>query len=77
MHILLAILAACLTEKSDRWGPDGKVPVKVETVASGLETPWSFAFLGGGDVLVSERPGRVRPVRPPAPPGSQSQSTSR
>jgi glucose/arabinose dehydrogenase len=60
MHILLAILAACLVEKSDQWGPDGKVAVKVETVASGLETPWSFAFLDGGDVLVSERPGRVR-----------------
>lgn len=60
MHIALALLAACLLEKSDTWGPDGKVPVRVETVAEGLEVPWSFAFLPGGDVLVSERPGRVR-----------------
>src|SRR2546427_10636962 len=58
--ILLALLAACLLEKSDAWGPDGTVPLRAETVVSGLEVPWSFAFLPGGDVLVSERPGRVR-----------------
>jgi glucose/arabinose dehydrogenase len=60
MHIFLALLATCLLEKSDKWGPDGATAVKVETVASGLEVPWSFAFIEGGDVLVSERPGRVR-----------------
>src|SRR5712664_1809204 len=58
--ILFALLAACLLEKSDAWGPDGQVPLRAETVVSGLEVPWSFAFLPGGDVLVSERPGRVR-----------------
>ena len=36
------------------------IAVRAETVVSGLEVPWSFAFLPGGDVLVSERPGRVR-----------------
>jgi glucose/arabinose dehydrogenase len=35
---------------------------KLETVASGLETPWSIAFLPGGDMLVTERPGRMRIV---------------
>ena len=34
----------------------------VETVASGLEFPWSMAFLPGGDMLVSERDGRLRYV---------------
>ena len=58
--ILLAVIAACVLEKSDTWGPDGKLPLRAETVVSGLEVPWSFAFLPGGDVLVSERPGRVR-----------------
>src|SRR5207237_10650390 len=58
--MLFALVAACLLESSDGWGPDGKVPVRAETVASGLEVPWSLAFLPGGDVLVSERPGRVR-----------------
>ena len=61
--ILLALLAACVLESSDSWGPDGKVPVRAETVVSGLEVPWSFAFLPGGDALVSERPGRVRLLR--------------
>jgi glucose/arabinose dehydrogenase len=32
----------------------------VETVASGLEVPWSFAFLPDGRMLVAERPGRLR-----------------
>lgn len=42
------------------WGPSGKVQVKVEVVASGLEVPWGLAFLPNGDALVTERPGRVR-----------------
>lgn len=49
----------CLLVQSG-WGPAGTVAVKVETVASGLEVPWGLAFLPGGDVLVTERPGRVR-----------------
>jgi len=36
--------------------------VTVETVASGLEHPWSLAFLPGGGILVTERPGRMRIV---------------
>ncbi len=34
--------------------------VKVETVAEGLEHPWSLAFLPDGGMLVTERPGRLR-----------------
>jgi glucose/arabinose dehydrogenase len=36
---------------------------RVVTVADGLEHPWSIAFLPGGDMLVTERPGRLRVVR--------------
>jgi glucose/arabinose dehydrogenase len=54
---------ACLLESKGDFGPDGAVAVRAETVVSGLEVPWSFAFLAGGDVLVSERPGRVRLLR--------------
>jgi glucose/arabinose dehydrogenase len=36
---------------------------RVETVAEDLGTPWSVAFLPGGDLLVAEREGRVRLVR--------------
>jgi len=34
----------------------------LEAVATGLDTPWSLAFLPGGDMLVTERPGRMRIV---------------
>lgn len=36
---------------------------RVVTVAEGLVSPWSMAFLPGGDILVTERPGRLRIVR--------------
>jgi glucose/arabinose dehydrogenase len=35
----------------------------VVTVVDGLEIPWSIAFLPDGDMLVTERPGRLRIVR--------------
>jgi len=37
-----------------------KVDFKVETVASGLEVPWGFAWLPNKDLLFTERRGRVR-----------------
>jgi glucose/arabinose dehydrogenase len=52
----------CLLVESDH-GPLGQVPIRVERVASGLEVPWGLAFLPGGDVLVTERPGRIRLLR--------------
>src|SRR3954453_1392936 len=33
---------------------------KIETVASGLEVPWAFAWLPNKDLIFTERPGRVR-----------------
>ena len=37
--------------------------IRVVPVASGLTNPWSIAFLPNGDMLVTERPGRLRIVR--------------
>ena len=37
--------------------------VRVSVVASGLVHPWSLAFLPNGDILITERPGRLRIVR--------------
>jgi glucose/arabinose dehydrogenase len=36
---------------------------RVVTVAEGFVNPWSMAFLPGGDLLITERPGRLRIVR--------------
>lgn len=36
---------------------------RVVVVADGLINPWSMAFLSGGDMLITERPGRLRLVR--------------
>lgn len=36
---------------------------RVVTVADGFEIPWGMAFLPNGDMLVTERPGRLRIVR--------------
>ncbi|HRE81959.1 MAG TPA: PQQ-dependent sugar dehydrogenase [Opitutaceae bacterium] len=45
--------------------PDGRYTsqkhnYQLETVVSGLETPWSIAWLPDGTSLVTERPGRLR-----------------
>jgi glucose/arabinose dehydrogenase len=54
-----AVAPGCTLVESGH-GPTGQVPIRVVPVASGLEVPWGLAFLPGGDVLVTERPGRVR-----------------
>ena len=36
---------------------------RVVSVADGLQNPWAIAFLTDGDMLVTERPGRLRIVR--------------
>nr|MDJ0981057.1 PQQ-dependent sugar dehydrogenase [Kiloniellales bacterium] len=36
---------------------------KLVEVAGGLDNPWGLAFLPGGDILVTEKPGRLRLIR--------------
>lgn len=47
--------------------PSGAAPMavgwKMHPMAGGLEHPWSLAWLPGGEMLVTERPGRLRVVR--------------
>ncbi|MBD2534327.1 PQQ-dependent sugar dehydrogenase [Nostoc flagelliforme FACHB-838] len=47
----------------DGFGSQGQVNLRVEEVVTGLEVPWGIAFLPNQDMLVTERPGRVRIVR--------------
>jgi glucose/arabinose dehydrogenase len=37
--------------------------IKVSIVAGGLANPWSLAWLPSGDILITERPGRLRLLR--------------
>ncbi|MGH9945798.1 MAG: PQQ-dependent sugar dehydrogenase [Pyrinomonadaceae bacterium] len=41
---------------------NGAVRFRVETIANDLEVPWGFAWLPTGEMLVTERPGRVRMI---------------
>jgi glucose/arabinose dehydrogenase len=44
--------------------PAAPTAYRVETVASGLDHPWSLAWLPDGRMLVTERPGRLRLISP-------------
>jgi len=65
------ILAAPAAELAAQAGPasdenvyrSGRHSFRVTTVVEGLENPWSIAWLPSGDMLVTERPGRLRIVR--------------
>ena len=58
-----ALPAGACVLVEDGFGPAGTVDVRAETVADGLEVPWGLAFLPNGDLLVTERAGRLRLVR--------------
>jgi len=60
MKYLLVVLLGVLAMASQAQ----TVAYRVETVASGLEHPWSLAFLPGGRLLVNERAGRLRLIEP-------------
>jgi aldose sugar dehydrogenase len=74
MRVLAAILCTALASGCESGGvavdppppagdPAGTHTFRLIEIARGLEHPWAVALLPGGDVLVTERPGRVRLVR--------------
>jgi glucose/arabinose dehydrogenase len=74
---VLALAVACApsdqADASEQAGPSAQADeplmrsalhdYRVVTVAEGLVNPWSMAFLPTGDMLITERPGRLRIVR--------------
>jgi aldose sugar dehydrogenase len=71
LPFLLIFLAGCAAPANvDAQAPRSptprsiEAPVRVETVARGLEHPWGLEFLPDGRMIVTERPGRLRIVTP-------------
>ncbi len=58
--LLLACAAPAISQTVQR---SAHHDYRVVTVAEGFERPWAIAFLPGGDMLVTEKPGRLRIVR--------------
>src|SRR4051812_4949710 len=55
-------LAAGMAPAAAQTFPSSAGNLQLETIARGLDHPWSLAFLPDGRMLVSERPGRLRIV---------------
>lgn len=66
-----------MAERSRRWqmwavavlaalagSAQAQTTVRAEVLARGLDHPWALAFVDGGRMLVTERPGRLRLVEP-------------
>src|SRR5688572_20645382 len=59
---LVLFAASSATAQSQVYG-SAHHSFRVVNVAEGLEHPWSIGFLPDGDILVTERPGRLRIIR--------------
>jgi glucose/arabinose dehydrogenase len=61
-HALALLMLACPAVLAAQEFSSERGPIRVVTVARGLEHPWGLAFLPDGRMLVTERPGRLRIV---------------
>src|SRR5918996_3383655 len=70
LSLLLACFVGCAPLPAQGQAPRSPTPasvnggLQVQTIARGLEHPWSLAFLPDKRMLVTERPGRLRVVGP-------------
>ncbi len=67
LGVLALVAAGCGeggTTRREAPPPAAKPEIALETVASGLATPWAMAFAPDGRIFLTERPGRVRLVDP-------------
>ena len=58
--LLLSAAASAQSTPETAIVPSSLGPLRVTTVASGLQNPWGIAFLPDGRALITERPGRLR-----------------
>ncbi len=61
--ILVGCSQETVAEAPDEAIASEQATFRVVPVVTGLEHPWGMAFLPGGNILITERPGRVRMVR--------------
>lgn len=61
--LALSVAGAAMAQEPGEFRQSKFHDYRVVTVADGFEVPWSIAFLPGGDMLVTERPGRLRIIR--------------
>jgi glucose/arabinose dehydrogenase len=61
--ILVGCAQETVAQASDETISSEQATFRVAPVVTGLEHPWGMAFLPGGEILITERPGRVRMVR--------------
>ena len=61
--VLVGCSQETVAEASDEAISSEQATFRVVPVVTGLEHPWGMAFLPGGEILITERAGRVRMVR--------------
>ena len=61
--MLVGCAQQTVAEASDEAVSSEQATFRVVPVVTGLEHPWGMAFLPGGEILITERAGRVRMVR--------------
>jgi glucose/arabinose dehydrogenase len=61
--VLVGCSQATVARASDEAISSEQATFRVVPVVTGLEHPWGMAFLPGGEILITDRPGRLRLVR--------------